>query len=234
MFSATHSASTGSSFLGWLLVQDIDRSRRAKLRALVALVASILSLLLLAACAKPPPQAELGAPLLGLAQEHVERFQKGKLLFEHKFVPETGLGPLFNADACGECHEDPVTGGAGDEVEVHSTKFSAPEACDPLFQEGGPVIQQLATPLLRAKGVEKEKIPPSASGQGLRSAGPIFGFGLIDGIPESTILANEDPDDSDRDRISRRANRFIDGRVGRFGRKAFVPSLFEFNAGAFP
>lgn len=89
------------------------------MRAVVALLASSFCVLLLAACPKkPPPQAELGAPLLGLSQEHLDRFQKGKVLFQRKFTPETGLGPLFNADACGECHEDPVAGGAGDETEV--------------------------------------------------------------------------------------------------------------------
>ena len=29
------------------------------------------------------------------------------------------------------------------------------------------------------------------------------------------------------------SNRSLDGRIGRFGRKAFVPTLREFNAGAF-
>jgi len=53
----------------------------------------------------------------------------------------------------------PVVGGVGDEVEVHATRFGAPNSCDPLFQEGGPVIQQDATPLLRAVGIEKEQIP---------------------------------------------------------------------------
>jgi CxxC motif-containing protein (DUF1111 family) len=87
---------------------------------------------------------------------------------------------------------------------------------------------------LREKGIEKEEIPPSATGQALRTSPPVFGFGLIDGIPEVAILANADPDDIDGDGISGRANRFIDGRMGRFGRKAFLPDLFEFNAGAFP
>src|SRR5205823_8609094 len=60
------------------------------------------------------------------------------------------------------------------------------------------------------------------------------GFGLIAAIPDQTILAYEDPNDKDRDGISGRANRSIDGRLGRFGRKAAVASLSDFNAGAFP
>jgi CxxC motif-containing protein (DUF1111 family) len=203
-----------------------------EMRAL--LVVSLCIFLFYGCPKKPPEQAELGDPLLGLSEEEVARFEAGKIVFERVFVPEDGLGPLFNANACGECHEDPVPGGVGDEVEVHATKFVSPDFCDPLFQEGGPVVQQQATPLLQATGIEKEEIPPSATSQALRSTPPVFGFGLIDGIPEETILANEDPADMDGDGISGRANRFIDGRMGRFGRKAFVPTLFEFNAGAFP
>ncbi len=183
-------------------------------------------------CIKKQPA--IGEPLAGLSQDQLKRFETGKITFTRVFTPETGLGPLFNSNSCGECHEDPVTGGFGDEVEVHATKFIAPNFCDPLFQEGGPVIQQQATPLLQAKGIKKEEIPPSATSQALRTTPQLFGFGLIDAIPEDTILKNEDPNDANKDGISGRANRFIDGRVGRFGRKAFTPSLFEFNAGAFP
>ena len=42
-----------------------------------------------------------------------------------------------------------------------------------------------------------------------------------------------DPDDRNHDGISGRANHFFDGRLGRFGRKAVVPTLREFNDGAF-
>lgn len=195
-----------------------------------ALLASSAALLVLAC----HPRVQIGDPLRGLTREQRRLFDEGKTAFGRTFTPEEGLGPLFNADSCGECHESPVPGGSGDEVEVHSTKFVPPDVCDPLFQEGGPVIQQRATPLLKAKGIEKEQIPPSATGQAHRSTPPLFGFGLLDAIPDETILAYEDPNDANGDGVSGRANRFSDGRIGRFGRKAFVPTLREFNAGAFP
>lgn len=201
-------------------------SLRTEIRAPLALV-------LLFACTPKPPEPELGEALAGLDPSQLQKFERGKIAFERTFTPEEGLGPLFNANACGECHEDPVAGGVGDEVEVHASKFLAP-SCDPLFQEGGPVIQQQVTPLLQAKGIDKEQIPPSATGEALRTTPPVFGFGLVDGIPDAAILSREDPDDADGDGISGRVNRFIDGRVGRFGRKALVPTLSEFNAGAFP
>jgi len=62
----------------------------------------------------------------------------------------------------------------------------------------------------------------------------VLGFGLLDAVPDAAILAYADPDDRNRDGISGRPNRFFDGRLGRFGRKALVPTLAEFNEGAFP
>src|SRR5437867_5330822 len=187
----------------------------------------------LCGCKTQQPPA-LGEPLAELTPEQRAQFEEGKQIFQRAFEPKDGLGPLFNGNSCAECHETPVVGGVGDEVEVHATRFVAPNSCDPLFQEGGPVIQQDATPLLRALGIEKEQIPPSATAQARRSTPPVFGFGLVDAIPEATILSHEDPNDANRDAISGRANRTIDGRVGRFGRKAAVATLMEFNAGAFP
>jgi CxxC motif-containing protein (DUF1111 family) len=82
-------------------------------------------------------------------------------------------------------------------------------------------------------GILKEQIPTNAA-VAHRSTPPVFGFGLVDSIPESTLLKYEDPNDANGDGISGRANRTIDGRVGRFGRKAAVATLFDFNAGALP
>src|SRR4029453_11444870 len=65
------------------------------------------------------------------------------------------------------------------------------------------------------------------------SSPDVFGFGLLDAVSDRTILSYADPDDRDGDGISGRPNRFVDGRLGRFGRKAFVPTLREFIEGAF-
>ncbi len=71
-----------------------------------------------------------------------------------------------------------------------------------------------------------------------RIAPPVFGVGLLEAVPERTILAHADPGDADRDGISGRANRVGDERsrgtaLGRFGWKANVPSVEQQNAGAF-
>jgi CxxC motif-containing protein (DUF1111 family) len=190
------------------------------------------------ACQRPPKPGE---PLRGLAAAERARFDSGRAVFDSVFTPETGLGPLFNANGCGECHEDPAVGGTGDEVERHATAFHAvltaaagARPCDELAGQGGFVFQNHVTPLLHAAlGIDSEPVPPAATAVGRRTIPEIFGFGLLDAVPDSEILAYADPDDRDHDGISGRPNRFFDGRLGRFGRKALVPALREFNDGAF-
>src|SRR5437660_1825138 len=181
-----------------------------------------------------PKQPGLGEPLAGLTPQQKAQFAEGRKVFQRVFTPEEGLGPLFNANSCAQCHETPVVGGVGDEIEVHATRFIPPDTCDSLFQEGGIVIQQQATPLLQAKGIQKEQIPPHATAQARRSTPPLFGFGLVDAISEATILSHERRHGAKGDGIAGHASRTIDGRVGRFGRKAAVAALLDFNAGAFP
>ena len=191
--------------------------------------AALISLAL-AACQKP---IKPGDPVRDLTRAERESFDSGKVTFNAVFTPETGLGPLFNSASCGECHEDPAAGGIGDEVELHASAFRAP-VCDPLVGEGGIVIQLHVTPALKASlGIDSEPFPPSATGRAHRTTPVLFGRGLLDLVPDAAILSYADPDDHDGDGISGRPNHFVDGRLGRFGRKGVVPTLDEFNDGAF-
>ncbi|MGH7427130.1 MAG: di-heme oxidoredictase family protein [Candidatus Methylomirabilaceae bacterium] len=197
----------------------------------VARWAAVAALLSIAACQR---SLKLGDPVRGLTADQRTLFDRGRVVFDSVFTPTTGLGPTFNSVACGECHEDPVAGGVGDEVEVHASAFRPP-ICDPLVQEGGIVIHQQVTPALKAAlGIDSEPFPPSATGRALRTSPVVFGRGLLDLVPDSVILSYADSADRNGDSISGRPNRFFDGRLGRFGRKALVPTLQEFNAGAFP
>ncbi|MEO0447966.1 MAG: di-heme oxidoredictase family protein, partial [Verrucomicrobiota bacterium] len=82
--------------------------------------------------------------------------------------------------------------------------------------------------------------PPPASDAtlGPRIANPVFGLGLLEAVPESTILALADPDDHDGDGISGRPNWVwhpVSERkvLGRFGWKANQPDLLSQTSGAF-
>lgn len=175
------------------------------------------------ACPKTP---EPGDPLRGLTAAERGRFEAGKVWFDTIFTAATGVGPLFNAAGCIACHNAPARGGAGAISEIHASALLPNGFCDPLADKGGPVYQRLVTDALRqALGIDREPLPPEATDSGIRTTPDVFGFGLLDAIPEATILALSDPDDSDGDGISGRPNRFFDGRIGRFGRKALVPKI---------
>jgi CxxC motif-containing protein (DUF1111 family) len=184
--------------------------------------------------------AAVGGPLAGLRLHQLVQFQRGSGVFQAEFAPEAGLGPLFNATGCAACHEVPVPGGGGsndpaeegEDVELHATTVEA-NGCNDLAASGGPVFQKQATPALQnALEIDAEPVPPEAA-TGQRTTPDVFGFGLLDAVPGAHILALADPRDRNGDGISGRPNRTRDGRLGRFGRKAQVPTLREFNSEAF-
>ena len=123
--------------------------------ALGALVV-VLGCMAFVACQKPIMP---GDPLRNLSQAERTAFDSGRVTFDAEFTPETGLGPLFNSTSCGECHEDPASGGVGDEVELHASGFHAP-LCDPLVGEGGFVIQLHTTPALKSTPSLSRPAPP--------------------------------------------------------------------------
>ena len=176
---------------------------------------------------------EPGDPLPFLTLGQRALFERGRGVFQTEFTPATGLGPLFNNTACSQCHEDPVVGAGGEEVETHQAAFHY-GACDDLSAIGGPVIQDSVTAALHtALGIGKEPRLPEATGTAHRTTPSLLGFGLLEAVPEAEILAFADPFDRNGDGVSGRPNRTADGRLGRFGRKAQFATLREFNAGAF-
>jgi CxxC motif-containing protein (DUF1111 family) len=197
----------------------------------------VIGLVVLAVIAVGFPATDLGVeappgePLPGLGPQKMARFLAGRVVFEREFTPADGLGPLFNNTGCAACHEVPVTGGSGGfdaepnepfrDVETHAAVFDRVAGTCTAFRPGRPVFQQNAV-----EG-EPPGIPPLADvGVGHRTTPALFGMGFIDRIPEARILAHEG-------RRGGRAHILDDGRIGRFGRKAFTATLAEFTASAF-
>src|SRR5436309_678309 len=122
---------------------------------------------------------EPGDPLPFLTLGQRALFERGRGVFQTEFTPATGLGPLFNNTACSQCHEDPVVGAGGEEVETHQAAFHY-GACDDLSAIGGPVIQDSVTAALHtALGIGKEPPLPEATGTAHRTTPSLLGFGLL-------------------------------------------------------
>jgi CxxC motif-containing protein (DUF1111 family) len=171
--------------------------------------------------AQIPSTGEYGAPLPGLDAEQRALFEQGRILFDRDFGFSEGVGPLFNGDACRSCHFDPVIGGAGpsgvDAMRQGSftgSVFSPPSAGTALLRHAVDPVRPEADP--EANFFEPRQTPST------------LGLGLLERIPRATIEALSDPDDEDGDGIAGRAHVLDDGRLGRFGWKANVPSVREF------
>lgn len=103
------------------------------------------------------------------------------------------------------------------------------------FADGTPVV--LRKPNLTITNLAYGPLHPETQFSA-RVAPPMIGLGLLEAIPEETILSWQDEKDINGDGISGRANRVWDVRsnskaLGRFGWKAGQPSLMQQNAAAF-
>lgn len=177
------------------------------------------------------PQAP-GDPLPGATPREFEEFRLGLDDFREVEEPGEGLGPLFNGTGCASCHNVPAIGGGSPMTELRVGARNA----DGSFREvGGTTLYQLfSIPNHRCQAA----IPAEATIIARRTSVPLFGAGLIEAIPDETLLALEDPFDRDRDGISGRAAVIVDKasgqrRVGRFGWKAQIATLLTFSGDAY-
>ena len=169
-----------------------------------------------------PDVGAYGGPVTGLAGNDLTQFVAGRAVFDRDVSLAAGLGPQFNGDSCRACHFDPVVGGSGpDDVNVTRQGFVGPNGF--VAPSVGTMLHHQAA----AVGVRPEPDPMCNLFEA-RQPPPVFGLGLVDRIDDATILSHEDPNDANGDGIHGRANRLADGRIGRLGWKANVPSLAEF------
>lgn len=187
----------------------------------------------------PPPP---GAPLPGLTPAQIGLFNAGRDQFVQVETPATGLGPVFNGRSCLECHREPAPGGAGNDLLLtRVTRFGGTVAgiYSDLAQYGGAVVQRRSLRELDpSHPVNPEVVPPQAMFVSQRITTPLFGDGLMEAIPDATILALADPNDTNHDGISGRANMIFNPEtnrieVGKFGWKSQVSTLHFFAGDAY-
>lgn len=173
-----------------------------------------------------PTVGEHGGPLAGLSGEALASWTRGRALFDHDIDPAVGLGTRFNADSCRACHQDPVLGGAGG-ADTSVLRIGTWHEDGSFTNVASAVIPRSVVP-----GQPPWRMPDEVNVVEPRQPPTILGIGLLQGIDEAAIFALEDPDDLDGDGISGRARVLADGRLGRFGWKAQVPSVKDFAADA--
>ncbi|MEO8598136.1 MAG: di-heme oxidoredictase family protein [Candidatus Solibacter sp.] len=173
-----------------------------------------------------------GSPLPGSTPSEQELFRLGLEDFTEVETAEDGLGPAFNGNSCAACHSVPAIGGISTMTEMRGGyrdedgKFTA--------LNGGTLYHVFSTPPHRCQ----VQIPQEVNVITRRTPIAVFGAGLVEAIPDETILALEDPDDRDGDGIRGRAARIMDvatrrERIGRFGWKAQNATLLAFSGDAY-
>jgi CxxC motif-containing protein (DUF1111 family) len=175
-----------------------------------------------------------GDPLPGVTPIEFEEFRVGLDDFLEVETASEGLGPAFNGTSCAVCHSVPAIGGTSAISEIRAGRRGPHGEFIPLDDSGDSLFHLFSVPSHACQPV----IPAEATVIARRVPIAVFGAGLVEAIPDQTLLALEDPVDRNRDGVSGRAAIVIDRatgerRVGRFGWKAQHATLLSFAADAY-
>ena len=222
-----------------------------------------------------PPGA--GQAIQGLSLTQLSFFQMGKNSLESKESVVEGLGPRMNLDSCIGCHSYPAAGGSSPFTNpqiAFATEYGASNSIPPFISLNGAVrearfikypdgspdggVRALFTIAGRSDAPGCGIAQPDFATEftrnniALRIPTPLFGAGLLEQIPDSSILANQAVDTFQKKALGIRGQaNFVrfqaavkpvsgtvntsanDGTVARFGWKAQNKSLMLFAAEAY-
>jgi CxxC motif-containing protein (DUF1111 family) len=219
-------------------------SRRMALAGILGSAVVALALLTMGSRSQP----KFGDPLQGLTSDLLARFQAGKVQFMCPETPLTGLGPVFNDDACFKCHDQGAIGGGSDRLE---TRYG--QVLNGFFNP----LANLDGTLVHAKGIGSsfngvffttpdgtvvnfvgEVVPPAANVVAGRRVNPLFGLGLVDAVPDQFLqdLAQFQQDFTPATAGTAQVVTDVTSgqpRVGRFGWKSQIGTVLTFAANAY-
>jgi CxxC motif-containing protein (DUF1111 family) len=161
-----------------------------------------------------------------------DEFDAAKEAFDEREVSSDGLGPVYNAQSCSECHQNPVSGGISQITELRAGHFDGNSFID---HAGGSLIHSRAIDV-----TAQEYVLDGNEVRAFRSSLNTLGDGFIEAIADDTLraIAASQPGQS-RGRIAGEvilvpvleAGGAL--RVGRFGWKNQHASLVSFSADAY-
>ena len=204
----------------------VSGSRRTTTVATIVLLGGLL--------VAQTPGGVPGDPFAGVTPVEFEEFRIGLDDFLEVETSDEGLGPAYNGTSCGACHSVPAVGGTGHIAEVRAAKRGPRGEFVALDPSGETLFHLFSVPSHSCQ----PQIPADATVFARRVPIPLFGAGLVEAIPDESLLALEDPVDRNRDGVSGRAAIVVDvatgeRRVGRFGWKAQHATLLTFGADAY-
>jgi CxxC motif-containing protein (DUF1111 family) len=155
-------------------------------------------------------------------------FDLDREVFEEFEVIDDGLGPIYNAQACRECHQNPVTGATSQITELRGARFDGFFYSDP---PGGSLINDRA---IDAK--IQERVGGADNVLTFRASLNTLGDGFVEALPNSFFTNTQAAQPSGmKGQIINVPVLEAPGttRPGRFGWKNQHASLLSFSADAY-
>ena len=201
--------------------------------------------------APPPAEAATGFDnhSNGIVDDATHQVDQAK--FEETEAISDGLGPLFNAQSCRECHQNPVSGGASQVMELrvgHKGKDGQFQNSDIPINHGSETIKGRSLINLRAICPNaafptteiQERVPESETIRSFRTSLNLLGDGLVEAVDDSTLITlAKSQCKQDRGKICGLILYvpIVESpgvtRVGRFGWKNQQASLLSFSGDAY-
>jgi CxxC motif-containing protein (DUF1111 family) len=170
--------------------------------------------------------------------------------FEQFEAVTDGLGPLFNAQSCRECHQSPVTGGVSQVTELrvgHKSQDGKFQNAEIPINHGSEIIkgrslvnQRAICPNAAFPAVEiQERVPDSETIRTFRTSLGILGDGFVEAVDDSTLINISNKQCRQDGKICGLIIRVPilespgETRVGRFGWKSQHASLLSFSGDAY-
>ncbi len=155
-------------------------------------------------------------------------FDADRAVFEEQEGRAEGLGPVYNAQSCAECHQNPVTGGISQITELRAGHFDGINFIDHV---GGSLINDRAI-----NPAFQERVLGGNEVRTFRTSLNTLGDGFVEAIDSNTLVAisNGQPAGMRGQFIQvpvNEANNAVRG--GRFGWKNQHASLKSFSADAY-
>jgi CxxC motif-containing protein (DUF1111 family) len=193
----------------------------------------ILGVVLTALVAVPLVYAAVDAPAgfdnLTNGFESQTQFDLDRATFEQREEIADGLGPVYNAQACSECHQNPVSGSASQINELRAGQTNNNVFTD---HPGGSLINDRAI-----DAAIQEHVFDTDTTRTFRTSLNLMGDGFVESIPDSefTRIRNAQPTLIRGTIISVPVLEGPPGttRIGRFGWKNQHASLVSFSADAY-
>jgi CxxC motif-containing protein (DUF1111 family) len=170
-------------------------------------------------------------PFESLSDETVvplRSFNDNRFIFEEVETIEDGLGPVYNAQSCRECHQNVVTGGASQIAEHRSGR-----------QKRGRFFESRGGSLIHSRAIHPDLVEQVSTRDNiatLRVSTNTLGSGFVEAVADETLTALRDAQPKDvRGTVVMVPVLEADDRLraGRFGWKNQHASLQSFAADAY-